>query len=382
MGNGASLVALPANMLVTPLVPIATVLGLAAALLAPWAMGPASALATLAAPATGAIARIAHTSAAAPGGVLDVPAGPATALVSAVILAAGGVVAARGLRPWRDRRILAAVAVVLAAALIPRSGRDARWPPEGWVALACDVGQGDALLLRSAGSPDALLVDVGPDGDLMAGCLRDAGVGRLVVLLSHFHADHVDGLSAVLADWPVAGILVTPVLDPAQGASGVLAAAGTAGVPVRALRAGDRVTAAGIELSVLWPARRVAESPANNGSLVAVADVRSPGGSVRVLLTGDIEPEAQAAVMAGPSPDADVVKVPHHGSRHQVPRFAGWTGTRIALVTVGEGNDYGHPSDTALQQYREVGAVVGRTDRQGSLAVVTVAGHPALVAQR
>jgi competence protein ComEC len=382
MGNGASLVALPANMLVTPLVPVATVLGLAAALLAPVAMGPAVVLAHLAAPATAAIAWTAHTSAAVPGGVLDVPAGPVTALISAGALAAGGVMAARGQRPWRDRRVLVAVAVVLAAVLVVRTGRDARWPPAGWVALACDVGQGDALLLRPEGSPDALLVDVGPDGGLVAGCLRDAGVRRLVVLLSHFHADHIDGLSSVLADWPVAGILVTSVLDPEQGASDVLAAAGAADVPVRTLRAGDRMTAAGIELSVLWPARRVAESPANNGSLVALAEVPGQGGPVRVLLTGDIEPEAQAAVMSGPSPGADVVKVPHHGSRHQVPRFASWAGTRIALVTVGEGNDYGHPSAATLQQYRDVGAVIGRTDQHGALAVVTVAGHPALVVQR
>jgi competence protein ComEC len=77
-----------------------------------------------------------------------------------------------------------------------------------------------------------------------------------------------------------------------------------------------------------------------------------------------------------------VVVVPHHGSRHQVPRFAQWTGARIALVSVGRGNDYGHPSPDTLRQYVEAGALVGRTDEQGALAVVTLAEGPALVAQR
>jgi competence protein ComEC len=86
--------------------------------------------------------------------------------------------------------------------------------------------------------------------------------------------------------------------------------------------------------------------------------------------------------MAGPLPRADVVKVPHHGSRHQVPGFAAWAGTRIALTSVGQGNDYGHPSDATLDQYREAGAVVGRTDQQGALAVVTLGGQPALVVER
>ena len=102
-------------------------------------------------------------------------------------------------------------------------------------------------------------------------------------------------------------------------------------------------------------------------------------GPIRVLLTGDVEPEAQSVVMAGPPPEAQVVKVPHHGSRYQVPRFAQWSGARIALFSVGRDNDYGHPSESTLHQYRGAGARIGRTDQQGDLAVVPVAGGLALV---
>ncbi len=163
MGNGASLVALPANVVVTPLVPFATVLGLAAALIAPAAAGPAALLAVVASPATAAIAWVARTSAALPFGVVDVPAGPTGALAAALVLALAATIAMRGWRPWRDRRIVLAVTVAVAVGLVAQHGRAARWPPPDWVVLACDVGQGDGLLIRAMGSQEALLVDAGPD---------------------------------------------------------------------------------------------------------------------------------------------------------------------------------------------------------------------------
>ena len=382
MGNGASLVALPANVLVTPLVPVATVLGLAAALIAPVATAPASLIATVASPATATIARVARVSADLPFGVLEVPAGPAGAVGSAAVLALLVTAAARGWRPWRDRRIVVGLAVALALAVVLTNARDARWPPPDWVVLACDVGQGDGLLIRAPGSDEALLVDAGPDPDRITDCLDDAGVERLGVLVTHFHADHIDGLSAVLGRWPVSVVLTTPVPEPAEGASQVVDQARAAGVPVRLVRADDRLTVAGVALDILWPARPMDQSPANNASVVALAQVPTAAGPIRALLTGDIEPEAQSVVMARPSPGAHVVKVPHHGSRYQVPQFARWSGARIALFSVGRDNDYGHPSESTLLQYRAVGARIGRTDQQGDLAVIPAAGGSALVVRR
>ena len=382
MGNGASLVALPANVLVTPLVPFATVLGLAAALMAPVASAPAVALATVASPATAAIAWVARTSSDLPFGVVDVPPGPIGALGAAAVLSLVAAGAARGWRPWRDRRIVLVLVVSLATGMVLHHIRDARWPPPGWVVLACDVGQGDGLLIRPAGSRDALLVDAGPDADRITDCLRDADVERLAVLITHFHADHVDGLSAVLGQWPVSVVLTTPVPEPADGASEVVDEARAAGVPLRLVRAGDRVEVAGVALDILWPARRMDQSPANNASVVALAQVPSPGGTIRALLTGDIEPEAQSVLMARPPPRVQVVKVPHHGSRYQVPQFARWAGARIALICVGRDNDYGHPSQSTLQQYREAGARIGRTDQQGDLAVLPTPSGLALVPRR
>ncbi|HEX6887437.1 MAG TPA: ComEC/Rec2 family competence protein [Candidatus Nanopelagicales bacterium] len=382
MGNGASLVALPANVLVTPLVPVATVLGLVAALVAPLWQWPAVVLAHVASPATAAIARIAHSASSLPLGVLPVPDGPEPALLTAALLAVGATIAARGWRPWRDWRVLTVVALALALVLGHRTMRDAAWPVPDWLVLACDVGQGDGVLLRAPGASDALLVDVGPGGGRVGTCVRDAGVRRVVVLLTHFHADHIDGLADVLHSVEVDAILASPVPQPPQGAHAVLTEAAGAGVPVRTLRAGARQAVAGIALQVLWPARAIDESPANNASVVVLATV--PGARpLHVLMTGDIEPEAQAAVMGrGGPPALDVVKVPHHGSRYQLPGFARWASARIALVCVGRGNDYGHPSAATLLQYRAAGSLVGRTDEQGALAVVLRGGAPALAVER
>jgi competence protein ComEC len=213
-------------------------------------------------------------------------------------------------------------------------------------------------------------------------CVRDAGVRRVVVLLTHFHADHIDGLADVLHSVEVDAILTSPVPEPPQGAHAVLTEAAAAGVPIRTLRAGARLAVAGIALQVLWPARAIDESPANNASVVLLATVPAAR-PLRVLMTGDIEPEAQAAVMGrGRPPALDVVKVPHHGSRYQLPGFARWASARIALVCVGRGNDYGHPSATTLLQYRAAGSLVGRTDEQGALAVVLRGGAPALAVER
>jgi competence protein ComEC len=145
---------------------------------------------------------------------------------------------------------------------------------------------------------------------------------------------------------------------------------------------GDVLEVAGLRVEVLWPARRISRSPENNASVVVLVEVPTERSVLRVLLTGDIEAEAQRAVMARTGGSVDVVKIPHHGSRYQGEGFASWAGAGIAVVSAGAGNDHGHPSEDTLERYREAGAIIGRTDTQGALAVVGTPRGPGLIVQR
>lgn len=94
-------------------------------------------------------------------------------------------------------------------------------------------------------------------------------------------------------------------------------------------------------------------------------------GGLRVLLTGDLEPESQRALLAsGVDLRADVLKVPHHGSGRQEPAFVAATGARLAIISAGIGNDYGHPAPRTLDLLRRTGMTVARTDTGGAVAVV------------
>jgi competence protein ComEC len=113
-------------------------------------------------------------------------------------------------------------------------------------------------------------------------------------------------------------------------------------------------------------------SGANNASVTLL--VESAG--VRLLLSGDIEPEAQrslAPVLRGVR--VDVLKVPHHGSRYQDPEFLTGLGARLAIVTVGDGNRHGHPAKETLDLLREAGMVLRRTDEHGDVAVLSGGGQ-------
>jgi competence protein ComEC len=220
-----------------------------------------------------------------------------------------------------------------------------------------------------------VVVDAGPDPDTVDGCLHRLHIRRVpAVVLTHFHADHVDGLPGVLRARQVAEIDVSPLREPAYGAAQVERQAAEAHVPVRIPAYGERATVGAVTWQEVGPSRVYTGSP-NDGSLVLL--VRTRGTSM--LLAGDIEPPAQSALLRAGLPKVDVLKVPHHGSRYQDPRLLSGLGARVALVSVGRDNDYGHPAESTLDALADTGALVARTDRDGDVAVVLRAGGLSLV---
>jgi competence protein ComEC len=141
------------------------------------------------------------------------------------------------------------------------------------------------------------------------------------------------------------------------------------GIPVEVATVGRTYEVRDVRLTTLWPQRiiRGPESAPNNASVVMLAEVRG----VRILLFGDVETAAQVALRTSfQVRGVDVVKVPHHGSRLQDPAMAAWTGARLAIISVGADNGYGHPAPETLQQWAATGALVARTDEAGDAAVV------------
>lgn len=364
LSSEVSVVAVVANLLAAPAVAPATVLGLVAGLLDLVVPSVASVLGTAAAACAGWIVLVAHHAAALPGASLVWPY-PWWWLLGVVPVVL-----------WLGRRAASRPAVatglVLGLALAMLRPPSPGWPPPGWVMVQCDVGQGDATVLRS-GQDEAVVVDAGLEPVDVDRCLRGLGVRRIPALvLTHGDADHVGGRSGVAGGRAVGAVLV--------GRPGPT----VPGVPTRTVSRGDRLVVGDVTADVLWPraqpttrARRI-EVDRNADSVVLRVVVRG----VTLLLTGDVGEEAQEHVLrAGSVVRADVLKVAHHGSADTSWRFTRAVAPRLATVSVGADNDYGHPTGTALRMLRQVGAVVHRTDHEGNVAVVVRDGRLSVVSR-
>ena len=386
--------AVPANLLTEPLAPIVTVVGLASCVLAPvwpWGSGVLAAMAWVPATAIGAVAR---GAAALPWASLAWPAGVAGVLAA---VGASGCAAAAVLTlgAVRLRLLLAAVAVVvigIAVVAVPRVVLRAGVPTD-WAVAACDVGQGDAVLVRD-GSPDGpvALVDTGDDPERLDACLGLLGIDRVdLLVLTHFDRDHVGAVETV------ADRVDTALVGPTgrQEDDRVVRSLQGAGVVVR--RADDTTAGSlgGLRWRVLWP-RAGARDTGNDASVVLRTE---PGQGcdrcVSGLFLGDLGETAQrrlrvgtGAAVGGDSGSGvpgsgsgarlgtggllgpvDVVKVSHHGSADQDPESYRQASAPVGLVGVGAGNTYGHPTASALRMLEDAGTTVFRTDLHGTVVV-------------
>ncbi len=339
-----------ANVLVAPVAVVIPLMGLASAGLH-WLAGVGAGVAALGRGLCSLVLEIASWTVLANMSWVPGWGGVAlAALIALVILTVG-------------RARIVSITVILIGSVWLASRAADRWPPADWWLVACDVGQGDALVVRSAGHH--VVVDTGPDPRRVDACLDRLGVQRIdLLVLTHFHADHVDGLAGVRAGRSIGAVWVSPCTDPEEQSAE--ASEELAGLTVGTPGPGQTYRVGAATVRVVWPGRIIsAGSVPNNASVSFLWE--SPQG--KVAFFGDIEPEAQMAILRSADVSADVVKVPHHGSAQFLPELPGAVRPRIALISVGEDNTFGHPAPSAVAAWQQIGAAVYATSLTGDIAV-------------
>ncbi|MET0736419.1 MAG: ComEC/Rec2 family competence protein, partial [Microbacterium sp.] len=360
-----------ANLLAAPAAPLATVIGLAACLAAPLPLlqDGLSAIAWL--PASW-IAATAQTMTELPGDLVPwLEDWPGAVALTVVGVAVGVLVAVRpsAIRRTRIVRIGSAVVVALVAGILAGNGllgsvAGRLTVPSDWSIAACDVGQGDAVLLRSAEA--VALIDTGPEPAPLEACLARLGITHIdLLVLSHFDLDHVGGVAAVT------GRVSTVLHGPATSAGDrdLVAALEDGGARAIDAHAGLEGTLGDARWRVLWPRAESRAFPEGNDASV-VLDVRG-GGIPSILLLGDLSASPQRALEASDALKAPyaVVKVAHHGSADQDAALYALAEPSVALVTVGADNDYGHPRAETLAIVESLGAAIARTDLDGLITL-------------
>ncbi len=305
--------------------------------------------------------------------IVPTPAFALAAAAAALVLVAG---LAR--RPALRRAAFAGAAAISLALVLAPPVTAARGTA---VLQALDVGQGDAWLLVS---PEGrVLVDGGgsPDREYDFGRLRlvprlaDLGaVAFDAVILTHPHPDHARGLLAVLTSLPVARVVLPRAAPRNVFLDEFEEAAARRGLTLERLGAGQHFTAAGLRFDVLHPGDGgYPRARENNGSLV----LRVALAGRMAVLAGDIEALAESDLVASSRTlAADVLKVPHHGSRTSTAAaFLARVSPRLSLIGVGRRNRFGHPAPEVLERLASAGVRTFRTDRDGDLALLFAGGR-------
>lgn len=376
LSNQISVVGVLSNLLAAPFVGPTTVLGFMAASLSWWPQ--CAALWGWAAGWAGQpILWIATWTAALPGSSVAWPPGWLGLTIAIVACVCMALLVKPVVARWWCAGLLVAVLGAASLLRMPVLG----WPMDDWRVVFCAVGQGDATVLR-ASQNEAVLVDAGPEPGPVLGCLDALGVRQVpLVVLTHYHSDHISGFARIAERYRPQVVVVSALPSPVRAAAEVRAHAAAVGAEVRVAVPGERIqvgdvlwvtVAAGRDAppSVPEAQEQAGESGAeNDASVVGIASVRE----LRVILPGDVEPSGQRSALvyaesSGISLEAEILKLPHHGSSRQERDFFAATGARIAVASSGVDNAYGHPSAAVLRLSAELGMEVWRTDQDGSLA--------------
>ena len=346
-----------ANLLAAPFVAPITIVGFIAALFSPFAPLISTVLIWFIRFPAGAIALIAHWASSFP--VLTLQSGKIGFLIVASFTLGSWL-----LKKWFKHIIVFTLVILISITWLQR------WPGGDWQVANCDIGQGDSMVIN-LGNHRGIVIDVGPNPVAEDRCLKALGIKEIpLLILSHFHADHVAGLTGAIKNRAVGQVWVSvnsaPLIESAK------AQAALKGVEmIKAVR-GMSARVGPLTIRVLWPtlsATSFEEMPGdgsqiNNSSIATLIT----SDAFSLFAGGDLEPPVQEILVKDVGP-VDIYKVCHHGSKYQDLAFMSALHPRISIISVGAGNTYGHPAVQTLQALARLGSEVLRTDIDGAVAV-------------
>jgi competence protein ComEC len=372
--DGLATYSLIANLLCEPLVAPITVLSLIAVSVS-WVTPLSSGIFYLASIASALIASIAHFFANLPLATASWLPGTLGILL-AILLAASSTVWLKA-KSASSRFSAGTVALLCLTASFAGLANSAvqlsRWPQQDWQIASCDVGQGDATVVRS--DEKIALIDVGRFDPKIDTCLNQLGVNRIdLLVLTHFDFDHVGGLAGALSGRSVDIALLSPFEDLRPAVNKTREMLNQAQAKTVFAERGMSGSVGRVEWSVLSPSKTAAEAEDSNDasitmlfrfedfSLLTLADLGEKG-QMRIASenSGWLSPWVRSHDL--------VMKVSHHGSADQYAEFIEYLKPEVALISVGRSNGYGHPTKRTLNLLSRTSSIICRTDLLGSIGV-------------
>ena len=367
-----------ANLLAGPMVAPVTVLGMIALVLTPVAPPLVAVVSWVASLGTWVIEAVAIFFSGLPVAYFPWATGWPATLLSVLLIFAVAAWLREGPVPTKQLGVgalmiiaVATISVPAASEILPKS-----WPLDNWSLVACDVGQGDAFVIKSQGR--TAVIDVGPDNELIDSCLSELNVSEIdLLVLSHFDFDHVGGIKGAVETRSVSTAIVSGFEDDRPATKAALDL--LTEQKTKVITAEPKITGKLGEFvwRIIAPSKEATEAKdSNDASVVMIFS----GNEYDLLLLGDLGDAGQQRIKStatgilSSSEKPLILKVSHHGSNDQSAVLHESLRPELAIISVGKQNGYGHPGRQLLDLLESSGSQVLRTDLQGSLAISVSSG--------